>query len=97
MDLQQRHSELGFSQKNQLMQLFAPIAEQRANRPSWLSSLLGGALGIGAQIAIPGIGNKLFGNPLMSMFGQQQGGGAPQGTASQWRGYNWLKDNPSFY
>jgi hypothetical protein len=96
MDLQQRHSELGFNQKNQLMQLFAPIAEQRANRPSWLSTALGGALGLGAQFLLPGLGNKLFQNPNMQMFGQQ-GGGAPQGTASQWQGYNYMKDNPSFY
>lgn len=71
MDLHVRHGQLAESQRQNLLQMFTPIAHERANRPSWLSTALGGILGIGSQIAIPGIGGKIFGNPLEQMFKQQ--------------------------
>lgn len=90
-DLFSKHGQLAESQRQNLLQMFAPIAEQRANRPSWISSLLGGALGLGAQVAIPGIGNKLFPNPLMQMFAQQPTG---TGTKTQWDIWRQLQQDP---
>jgi hypothetical protein len=77
-----QHGQLGESQRQNLLGMFAPIAQEKANRPSWLSSLLGGALGIGAQVAIPGIGAKIFGNPLEDLLKQMtaySGGGGYSG------------------
>lgn len=58
-----------------LLGQLAPIAQERANRPSWISSLLGGALGLGAQAIIPGAG----GNPLLALLMKQLQSGGGQG------------------
>ena len=79
--LQGQHSQLGESQRQSLLSLLAPQAQARANRPSFISSLLGGALGLGAQALIPGMaGGGGLGAILSKMFG---GGGAGQGFAGQ--------------
>lgn len=72
--LYSKHGQLAESQRQNLMGMMSPIAWERANQPSWLSQLAGGVLGMGAQVAMPWLGNKAFGNPLealMKMLSQQ--------------------------
>jgi len=72
--LQAKHSQLGESQRQGLMGLLSPVAQQRANRPSFLSSLFGGLGGLAGQALIPGIGGGLG-----SKLGSFLGGGGPAG------------------
>jgi len=69
------NAQLKESQRQSLMQILTPQAQQRANRPSFISTLLGGALGLGAQALIPGMAG---GGSLMAMI-QKALGGSPAG------------------
>jgi hypothetical protein len=72
--LQGKHSTLAESQRQSLLGLLAPQAQARANRPSFLSSLLGGLGGLAGQAFIPGLANKFLGNPLLDILS----GGTPK-------------------
>ena len=73
------NAQLKESQRQNLMQILTPQAQQRANRPSFISTLLGGLGGLAGQAAIPGLGAKIFGNPLLDMMKQLMGGTPQQG------------------
>jgi hypothetical protein len=61
------NAQMSQAQKAQILGMLsgAPLqaAYQDANKPSWLSSLLGNVLGTGAQMAMPWASGKIFGNP----------------------------------
>ena len=83
--LSAQNSQLAGSQRQSLLSSLAPIAQQEANRPSFLSSLLGGIGGLGAQ-ALPlllggpmGLGGSAL---LKQLMGQMGSSGAGQGFAS---------------
>lgn len=69
-----QNAQLGFSQRNQTLQSLLPalqMAYEQSQRPSFLSQLAGGVLGLGAQVAIPGLGGMLFPDPIMKyLLGQ---------------------------
>jgi hypothetical protein len=78
-----QHGQLAESQRQNLMGMMSPIAQERANRPSWISTLLGGALGIGGQVA----GSFLPGGGITMAALQKMLGGGGQASAPRSSGY----------
>jgi len=74
-----KHGQLAESQRQGLMGMMSPIAEQRANQPSWISQLLGGVLGMGGQLAMPWAAGKAFGGNQLEQLLQMLSGGSGQG------------------
>lgn len=84
--LSAKNSQLAGGQRQAMLSTFAPIAHQEANRPSFLSTLLGGTLGLGAKAFMPGLAGMLP-NPqlkmLMELLSGGGGGEVGQGFASE--------------
>jgi hypothetical protein len=76
------NAQLAGNQRQSLLSSILPIAFQKANRPSFLSSLLGGLGGLAGQAFLPGLATKVLGNPFLDLF-KQQLGGPGQGFANQ--------------
>lgn len=78
IDLLTRHGQLKGEQRMQMLNQFAPIAYQESQKPSALAKFAGGALGLGANFLIPGLGG---GGGLQEMLmGLLGGGGGNKGT-----------------
>jgi hypothetical protein len=77
-----QNAQMAQSQRNQLLGLLAggplQIAYQEANKPSFLSSLLGNVLGTGANLFGPGLAMKALGNPELDYIKALLGGGTAE-------------------
>ena len=86
-NLSAKHGQLQGSQIASMLGVGLPIAHHEATKPSWLSSLVGGGLGLGAQL-LPMLGGGPMG-PLMAMLMKMQSGQQGQGqgmaTSGQFR------------
>lgn len=75
IDLLTQHGQLKGQQQLGLLNTFAPIAYEEANKPSAFSKFLGGALGLAGQFGIPALGG---GDQLQKMLMQAFGGSGGQ-------------------
>ena len=81
-ELQGQHSQLGESQRQSLMSLLAPQAQARANRPSFISSLLGGVGGMAAQVGVGALTGGMGGGLAAMIAKMMAGSPAGQGMAN---------------
>lgn len=71
------NARLNIQNRSSFMPLIAQILQQKykdANRPSFLSQLGGGLLGLGAQAFLPGIAGRVLGNPNQDLIDLLLGG-----------------------
>ena len=80
--LQGTHSQMAEGQRQSLMGLLAPQATARANRPSFLSSLLGGVGGMAAQVGVGALTGGMGGGLAAMIAKMMAGSPAGQGMAN---------------
>jgi hypothetical protein len=84
-NLSARHGQLQGSQIASMLGQALPAAEREANKPSWLSTLVGGMIGLGGQAFLPGLAGGPMGNSQMDLISKLLGlgqSGRGQGMAS---------------
>ena len=80
-NLSAKNSQLAGNQRQSMLSTFAPIAHQESMRPSFLSTLAGGVLGLGAKAFMPGLAGMLP-NPQLKMLMEMLSGGGGDNTTS---------------
>lgn len=80
--LQGTHSQMAEGQRQSLMSLLQPQASARANRPSFLSSLLGGLGGMAAQVGVGALTGGMGGGLAAMIAKMMAGSPAGQGMAN---------------
>jgi hypothetical protein len=83
-NLQAEHGRLQGSQIASMLGQAMPIAHHEATKPSWLSTLAGGTIGLGAQL-LPMLGGGGQMAMLMKLLGGGQSPGQGMATTNQFK------------